>query len=202
MGPLEKRFDKLLVFAAISTQCDQATAERIERGEPEAIVQYYRACERWIDIALARTLSMCGGSLKPTQSWQALSKRPQDFNKALDKLLRGMSSALKLLYRMPDHRPSENEARNRELFELKTEHPDWSFGQIAFHYSRSYPGQPMTDKIAERGYKLHLEGLRNRLQRAMKARDVRLQTRSLSPEQLEHELPSPDYILAILTGSD
>ena len=202
MAALEKKFDKLLIFAAISIRCDEATAERIQQGDPETIVQYYRACQGWIDFALGRVLTMCAGTLKPSEKWRELAKKPKDFDIDLDKLLRGARAAMKLLHRIPDHRPSANELRVRTLFQLKSEHTEWSFGQLANHYNHLHPKDQISDKHAERCYKQHSKRLGLKVQRALKAGDVYLQAKSLSEEELRNELPSPEYILAILTDTD
>jgi hypothetical protein len=202
MASLEKKFDKLLIFAAISTRCDEAMAERIQQGDAETIVQYYRACQVWIDTALVRVLTMCAGTLKPSEGWRDLAKKPKDFDKALDKLLRGAQAAMKLLHRIPDHRPSANEERDRTLFQLKSEHTEWSFGRLANHYNRLHPNDQIGVNHAERCYKQHSARLGLKVQRALKAGDVYLQAKSLSEQELKNELPSPENILAILTDTD
>ena len=202
MAALEKKFDKLLIFAAISTRCDEATADRIQQGDPETIVQYYRACQDWIDITLQLVLTKCAGTLQPSDSWRELAKQPKDFEKALDKLLRGASTAMKLLHRIPDHRPSANEERDRTLFQLKSDHPEWSFGHLANKYNQLRPNDQISVKHAERCYKQEVERLRLKVERARKAGGVHLQAKSLSEEELRNELPSPEMILAILTDTD
>jgi hypothetical protein len=198
---LERKLDELLILAAISTRCDEATAERIQQGDPETIVQYYRACQVWIDSALVRVLTMCAGTLKPSEQWLELAKKPKDFDKVLDKLLRAERAAMKLLHRIPDHRPSANLERDRTLFQLKSEHPEWSFGQLAIHYNRNrlHPNNQISDKQAERCCKQEVERLRLKVLDALKARNVHLQAKSLSEEELGKELPSPELALEILT---
>jgi hypothetical protein len=199
-GAFERKFEKLLVFGAISTRCDEATAQAIREGDAHAIVQYYHAVEQWIDFALLRVVSMCAETLKSPETWREFVVRPEDFNKALDKVTRGASIALKLLHRIPDHRPSENGKRDKELFRLKTEHDaDWSFGKLAMHYNHLHPKDPISDKQAERSYKQECDRLRAKIERAQKAAEVYLEASSLSPEQLANELPTPQFILDILT---
>jgi hypothetical protein len=202
MAPLERKLDKLLIFAAISTGCDEATAERIQQGDLETIVQYYRACQAWIDIALQLVFTKCAGMLQPSEGWRKLAKQPRNFNEALDKLFRAARAAMKLLHRISDHRPSANEERHRTLFQLKSERSEWSFGQLANHYNRDHPNDQISVNQAERCYKQEAERLRLKVQRALKAREVQLQAKSLSEEELRNELPPPEMILAILTDTD
>jgi hypothetical protein len=199
-GALERKLEKLLVFGAISTRCDDAMAQAIRENDPHAILEYYRAVNVWIDFALTRVLEMCAETLKNTKSWHDLAGKPDDFNKALDKVTRGAGIALKLLYRIPDHRPSENEKRDQELYRLKNEHlNDWSFGQLANQYNRLHPTDQISANIAERSVKAHLERISRKIQHALNAADVYREASSLSMKELYPELPTPQFILDILT---
>jgi hypothetical protein len=137
-GILERKFEKLLVLGAISTGCNDATAKAIQDRDPHAIAAYYRALNQSIDFLLTRVIQMCAETLKNPDNWRDLANKPADFNKALDKVTRGASIALKLLHRIPDHRPSEHEKRDQELYRLKMEHAEWSFGQLANQYNLNY----------------------------------------------------------------
>lgn len=198
-GILERKLDELLVLGAISTRCDNVTAQAIRDGDPHAIVNYYRAVNRSVDILLTRVLEMCAETLKNIKSWQELAGRPDDFNKALDKVTRGASIALKLLYRIPDHRPSEHEKRDQEPHQLKSEHADWSFGQLANQYNRLHPDNQINANIAERSVKAHLERISRKIQRALNAAEVYRSASPLPMKEFYAELPTPQDILKILT---
>jgi hypothetical protein len=202
MGLLEKKFDKLLVLAARFTSCDPATADNIQISDVKAIGVYSRVWEAWIDDVLKAVLRVCANRLA-NETWRDLAKRPADFNKALDKLMRGTTTAMKLLYRIPDHRPSANLERDRTLFQLKSEHPKWSFGQLANHYNRLHPNNKISVNHAERCCKQETERLRRKMLRALKARGVHLKTKYYrSVDKITNEPPSVQYILAILTDTD
>jgi hypothetical protein len=103
-------------------------------GDEEEIALFYRAIQVYVGETLRKTREVCFNRLRPAKAWTALAKRPADFKK-LDRHLKGIERCMKLLYRIPDHRPTEKEVRDRRLLELKVANPDLSFGQIAVKYN-------------------------------------------------------------------
>jgi hypothetical protein len=86
-----------------------------------------------------------------------LDKSPKDFNTRTSALLDDVKTHLKMLYGIPNHRPSVLRDRDRRLWEMKRMHPDWSWGQLAREAN-------ISDGAAELGYKRHVKRERKRLE--------------------------------------
>jgi hypothetical protein len=199
-GVLEQKREKLLVLGAISTRCDEATAQAIRNGEIQALNDYHRMVNAWVEAVLTAVLTRCAEELKASERWQKLATRPDEFTKALDRTAKGATTALKLLHGIPDHRPSVNEKRDQELYCLKTEHAEWSFGQLALQYSQVHRNDPISDKQAERSYKQELERARHKWERILDSARIFGESSALPPKDIYPQLPTPDVILDILTA--
>ena len=198
-GILERKSEKLLALGAISTSCDEATYEAIKAGDEKAIMEHYQAITVWVDFALTRVIHICAERLTSQNEWGKLANDRDRFTEALDRTLRAVSIALKLLHSFTDHRPSEHESRDQELFRLKTDNLAWSFGKLQMQYNLLYPEDQISDKQAERSYKQELERVQRKLVRAHAAAKTYLEASSLSEEELFQKLPTPEDVLAILT---
>jgi hypothetical protein len=162
-------------------------------------LEHYQAITVWVDFDLTRVIHICAERLTSQDEWGKLASDRDRFTETLDRTLKAVSIALKLLHRFTDHRPSEHESRDQELFRLKTDNPAWSFGKLQMQYNRLHPEDQISDKQAERSYKQELERVQRKLVRAQAAATTYLEVSSLSEEELFQKLPTPEDVLAILT---
>jgi hypothetical protein len=206
-GLLRKKREELELIAAISTQPDAELARLIEAGNMEVVAAHYKLIRDFADAMLLRTLEKCVGTLQRQETWGKLSDRPAEFNAFLAKMLKATERCLKLLHRIPDHRPTKEAERDQRLEALRKESPDDSWGQLANKYNTRFAkkgeGNRITPNIAERAV-IRLLGRRSTQQReiilrALNAAESSLHTASLTKEEeILPLLPTPELILQLL----
>jgi len=198
-GILERKFEKLLVLGTISTGCDSVTRQAIKDGDEQVTMECCRAATLWVDLALTRVVQICAERLTSQEEWRNLAGNREHFTETLDRTVKAASTALKLLYRFSDHRPSEHEKRDQELYRIKEENTGWSFGHLRLHYNHLHPEDQLSDQQAERSYKQEFERVRRQMTRAHDAAKIYLEASASPLQERLNKLPTPEDVLDILT---
>jgi hypothetical protein len=204
-GILRKKREELEFLAALSSRPDAELARLIEEGNAEAITEHYRVIQYWVDQTLIMTLLKCVQILTNQETWAKLADRPAKFDSLLDKIFKGTERCLKLIHRIPDHRPTDAEERDQRLDELQKEFPNATWGQIAMKYNTRF-GNQAGDKINAKSAREAVVRLRHRrakyqqdiVSRAINAAASSLQTASLKDEEVLTMLPTPEDVLKLL----
>jgi hypothetical protein len=107
--------------------------------------------EAWQELIYSE-IKKITSQLADIQYWKVLAKSdPKQFRRQNAKVLRTYKGWLNLACGIKPHR-SRNDAQNVVIYEIKSSKPKWSFGRVAYEYTRR-TGKPMTAKTAERTYK-------------------------------------------------
>jgi hypothetical protein len=96
--------------------------------------------------------------LRDADTWKGLATDPGAFDKELDRIFTLIRRWMKLTYALdnPAHRPAKNASRNQEIYHLKVNRQDLTFGEIGRKFKCS-------DKVAERAFKRHQEAEKKKL---------------------------------------
>jgi hypothetical protein len=137
-GLLTKKREQLELWGALSVRPEPEDAEKILAGDKEQIRIYYQAVQIWVTNILTMTLKLCRNTLEPSDAWAGLEVTPGKFDASLKRLSKGTERCMKLLYDIPDHKPTKNEERDRLLDRMRSESPDFSNGQLAIKYNERF----------------------------------------------------------------
>jgi hypothetical protein len=206
-GLLRKKLEQLEVWGAVSVRPEPEAAEKIAAGDEEQIRIYFEAVQFWVDDILTKTLAMCLKTLGRSEAWTNLAKRPADFDKALELYLKGAGRCMKLLHRIPDHRPGKNEERDLRLVNLQKKHPALNFGQLAIKYNQRF-APTARDTVDSKTAHMAITRFQNNqvkrereaINHALAAAQKYLATHSLTDVQLRNMLPTPKSVLDLLTA--
>jgi hypothetical protein len=202
-GLLTKKREQLELWGAISVRPEPEVAEKILAGDEEQIRNYYQAVQLWVRNVLTMTLETCRNTLEPSDEWAGLAVTPGKFDASLKRLSKGAERCMKLLYDIPDHKPTKNEERDLLLDRLRSESPDLTYGQLAIKYNErlAKPGIEEVDaKVVERAVARFRSRQALRAQRVLAAAAKYRKTHGSSDQELLEQLPTPQDVLALLTS--
>jgi hypothetical protein len=202
-GLLTKKREQLEIWGAISVRPLPEDAERIVAGDQEQGEIFYQAVQFYVADILAKTLAICMGRLAPSQVWEALAASPDKFDARLKLLSKGTERCMKLLYEIPDRRPTRNEERDMHLARLREAHPDLTYGQLAIKFNGEFAGsgrKGVTPAVFERAV-VRLQGRTAlQIQRVLAAAAEYRKTHGLSDDEVLERLPTPEQVLDLLTS--
>jgi hypothetical protein len=196
-GSLSKKLQKLRELGAISVRLDQDEKTLLE-GSAKVAIAYDGAVSIWAKDLLTRTLNMCCERIIGSEDWPNLADDPSKFTKELERYLTVIRSCMKLLYDIPDHRPSLNDERDRQIFAIKQKQLQWSFGQVAREYNRISGVAPVDQNLVERSYKRVVERIVQDVQAIRKTAQDYVSKANLTAEALMNSLPTPEQVMDIL----
>jgi hypothetical protein len=109
---------------------------------------------------------------------------------------------MKLLYEIPDRRPTKNDERDLRLRSLRAENPTLTFGQFAIKYNAQFAGsksEEVSAKIAERALTRLESREKAKAQLVLAAAEEYRKTHGLSDAEVVQQLPTPVDVFNLLT---
>lgn len=146
---------RLLTMASV----DPDDWGELDAQELQAQVKFYAKVEEETRKTLQSNLKLCAKKLL-SPKWARLASDGTNFKAELESVLRASRVSLQLLHGVRANRPTANDKRDHDIFEIwwksKTNSaPDTlSFGQIAIKYNAQHkPRKPITASTVERACK-------------------------------------------------
>jgi len=202
--PKPERFsakrEQLEMLAVISVRLDNASRAKIDDGDVQAAMLLMEAIDMWIADSLRRVVEKCCHMLSEWDGWTTLAVTPKEFNLELDRYSNGAKTAMKLLYDVPDFRPRSLVDNPRRVAELKKAFPTASWGQLSVKFENKY-GEKLSANAVERAYMRFVGRIQQVVMRAHRLMQRFKEQKALSESELADKLPTPEYVLDILTGN-
>jgi hypothetical protein len=197
-GALSIKREQLERLAVMSIQVQGDVKEAALNHNVEAAITLVEAVDIYIDNTLSRFIQWSYSRLSDAAKWTELAERPADFNSEMDRYLTGLKTAMRLLYNVPDHRPTDTANTPVRVAHLKKEHPNAFWGQLKVRFKQKY-NQGISDGAIERAYNRFVERVQKDMTRwGRLLREFSTQS-ALSDTQRLQELPTHEVVLDILT---
>lgn len=195
---LSRKRERLEALAVISIHFDEETKTAVLNGDAKAAILLVTAVDAWIQFSLRRIIVKCCDTLCDSGAWPRLAENIKKFNSELNLYLTGLKTSLRLLYNMPDHRPASRLTKGARIAALKDKHPKHSFGKLALRYLHDH-GEQITAGDAERSLSRYRLKQQKHAKRQLELAEQFRVASGLSEAELSEKLPTPEYVLEILT---